>query len=189
MSAPGDLAEAATAPTVTLAQLFISFNKIALSGFGGTLAWAHREIVHERRWMSEEEFTEMLSLSQFLPGPNIANIAIYVGGRFRGWTGALVAETGLMIGPFVLLCLLGALYDRYGAMPLVSNIFAGVTAAAMGLLIAMGISMLRPLLKRPLDLAFILAAFLAVSLFGVSLLTTILVLAPIAIATAWLRRA
>ena len=188
MSAPGDLAEAAKAPAATHAQLFISFNKIALSGFGGTLAWAHREIVHTRRWMSEEEFTEMLGLAQFLPGPNIANVAIYVGARFRGWTGALVAEIGLMIGPFVVLCLLGALYERYGALPLVSGTLAGVTSAAMGLLIALGISMLRPLLKRPLDLAFILSAFLAVSLFGVSLLTTILVLAPITVATAWLRR-
>src|SRR5579872_3333835 len=65
MSAPGDLAEAAQAPTATHAQLFVSFTKIALSGFGGTIAWAHREIVHQRRWMSEEEFTEMLSLAQF----------------------------------------------------------------------------------------------------------------------------
>jgi chromate transporter len=188
MTAPGDLAEAAPAPVATHAQLYFSFTKIALSGFGGTIAWAHREIVHQRRWMSEEEFTEMLSLAQFVPGPNIANIAIYVGGRFRGWTGALVAEIGLLTCPFLILCALGALYERFGALPRVSGALAGVTAAALGLFIAMGISMLKPFRKRPLDIAFILAAFVAVAAFGASLITTILLLSPVTIATAWFRR-
>src|SRR5262249_42532220 len=126
MSAPSDLAAtAAKPPGPTHAQLFVSFTKIALSGFGGTIALAHRELVHVRRWMSEEEFTEMLSLSQFVPGPNIANIAIYVGGRFCGWTGALVAEIGLMTGPFLILCVLGALYERYGALPAISGALSG----------------------------------------------------------------
>ena len=189
MSAPSDLAETAKPAGPTHAQLFLSFTKIALSGFGGTIAWAHREIVHTRRWMTEEEFTEMLSLAQFVPGPNIANMAIYVGGRFRGWTGALAAETGLLTGPFLILCMLGALYERFGALPTVSGALTGVTAAALGLFVAMGISMLKPFRKRPLDAVFILAAFLLVSVFGASLIETILILSPITIATAWFRRA
>jgi chromate transporter len=188
MSAPTDLAATAAPPGPTHAQLFVSFTKIALSGFGGTIAWAHREIVHQRRWMNEEEFTEMLSLSQFVPGPNIANIAIYVGGRFCGWTGALVAEIGLMTGPFLILCALGALYEKFGALPTVSGALSGISSAALGLLLAMGISMLKPFRKRPLDIAFILAAFLAVSLLGASLITTILILSPITTAIAWFRR-
>src|SRR3954471_15380850 len=184
MTAPGDLAEAAPAPVATHAQLFFSFNKIALSGFGGTIAWAHREIVHNRRWMSEEEFTEMLSLSQFVPGPNIANMAIYVGGRYRGMTGALVAEIGLLSGPVALLILFSMLYDRYGATPLISGMLSGVTASAMGLLIALGISMMKPLRRRPIDIAIVLAAFAGASLLNLSLLTIILVLAPLSIAIA-----
>ena len=178
----------APAPVATHAQLFLLFTKVALSGFGGTMAWAHRELVHERGWMSDEEFTEMLSISQFVPGPNIANVAIYVGGRFRGWTGALTAELGLMWGPVTLLILFGMLYDRYGALPTVSGALAGVTAAAMGLFIAMGVSMMRPLRRRPVDLAIVAAAFVLVSLLNASLITTILVLAPISIAIAWFRR-
>lgn len=185
-SSGGD--QAAARPVATHAELFLSFTKIALSGFGGTMAWAHREIVHNKSWMSEEEFTEMLSISQFVPGPNIANVAIYVGGRFHRWSGAIAAELGLMWGPVAILIGLGMLYDRYGALPSVSGALAGVTAAAMGMFVAMGISMLKPLRRHPIDLAFVAATFIGVSVLDESLLTTILVLAPISIAYAWLRR-
>jgi len=188
MPPPSEVAAPQAPHLVTHGQLFFSFTKVALSGFGGVMAWAHRELVHQRRWMTEEEFTEMLSLAQFLPGPNICNVAVYVGGRFCGWTGAVVAEIGLLTGPFLILCGLGALYERFGALPVISGILSGVTAAAIGLILAMGLSMLRPFRKRPLDLAFILAAFGAVSVFGVSLITTILILSPITIAIGWFRR-
>jgi chromate transporter len=70
----------------------------------------------------------------------------------------------------------------------VSGALSGISSAALGLLLAMGISMLKPFRKRPLDIAFILAAFLAVSLLGASLITTILILSPITSAIAWFRR-
>ena len=76
---------------VTLGALFLEFAKIGLCGIGSMLAWAHRVIVDERHWMGEAEFAETLSLCQFLPGPENANISIYVGAKFRGPVGALVA--------------------------------------------------------------------------------------------------
>src|ERR1700730_3188872 len=68
----------------TLGALFLEFAKIGLCGFGSLLAWAHRVIVDERHWMSEAEFADTLSLCLFLPGPENANISIYVGSKFRG---------------------------------------------------------------------------------------------------------
>src|SRR5271166_4953600 len=56
-----------------LRELFFGFMKVGVSGFGGVLAWAHRMIVAERRWLSEQEFVEILGLCQIMPGPNIAN--------------------------------------------------------------------------------------------------------------------
>ena len=69
---------------VTLGALFLEFGKIGLCGIGSLLVWARRVIVDEQRWMSEAEFAETLSLCQFLPGPEIANVSIYVGSKFRG---------------------------------------------------------------------------------------------------------
>src|SRR3990167_8186944 len=63
----------------SLWNLFISFVTISLLGFGGTLAWARRMAVDERRWMSATEFNEVFALCQFLPGPNVANFAVVFG--------------------------------------------------------------------------------------------------------------
>src|ERR1700680_1320697 len=83
----------------TLGALFLEFAKIGLCGIGSLLAWAHRVIVDERHWMSEAEFAETLSLCQFLPGPENANISMYVGSKFRGPVGATVAFLGLTAAP------------------------------------------------------------------------------------------
>src|SRR5439155_25196877 len=98
---------------VTLGALFLEFAKIGFCGFGSLLAWAHRVIVDERHWMSEAEFAETLSLCQFLPGPENANISIYVGSKFRGPTGAIVALLGLTAVPLAVGLVLGVIYRQY----------------------------------------------------------------------------
>ena len=67
-------------------DLFITFNRLALQGFGGVLAVAQRELVERKRWLTREQFVEMLSLSQVLPGPNVVNLALMLGDRFFGLT-------------------------------------------------------------------------------------------------------
>ena len=70
---------------VTLGALFAGFLKATLCGFGGgLLVWVRRVMVEERHWMSEAEFADTLSLCQFLPGVNFANMSICVGSKFRG---------------------------------------------------------------------------------------------------------
>jgi chromate transporter len=64
---------------VTPLQLFLGFAKTGLRGFGGVLSWARRLVVEERAWLSPGEFSDVLSLCQFLPGPNIVNVSIVVG--------------------------------------------------------------------------------------------------------------
>jgi chromate transporter len=77
-------------------DLFTAFMGVGLSGFGGVLPFARRMLVDRRRWLSPAEFTEVLGLSQLLPGPNIVNVTIYVGARFAGIPGAVAAFLGLM---------------------------------------------------------------------------------------------
>src|SRR5260370_38542884 len=87
--------------SVSSTDLFVGFLKVGMSGFGGVMPFARRMLVEERRWLSEREFTEVLSLSQFLPGPNIINVSIIVGSRFAGPAGSLAASLGLMLMPFL----------------------------------------------------------------------------------------
>jgi chromate transporter len=70
--------------TPTRKQLFTGFFKTGLSGFGGMLPYARRMLVDDRRWLTDPQFTELLSLGQTLPGANVLNMAVIIGARFHG---------------------------------------------------------------------------------------------------------
>ncbi|MBS1141056.1 MAG: Chromate transporter [Proteobacteria bacterium] len=120
-----------------LRALFLGFSSVGLSGFGGVLPFARRTLVEERKWMSAEEFNAQLGLCQFLPGPNVVNLAVVVGKRYCGLPGAIAAPLGLLAGPFVIVLLLGLLYDHYGSLPLAQSMLRGIAAVGCGLLFAM----------------------------------------------------
>src|SRR5258707_5186551 len=97
-----------------LAELFIAFAKMSLAGFGGVLVWARRSIVEQHRWMTAEQFNETFALCHFLPGPNIVNLSVVFGSRFRGVSGAIAAFAGLLGPPMVMMTILAALYRQFG---------------------------------------------------------------------------
>lgn len=119
-----------------LRALFLGFSAVGLSGFGGVLPFARRMLVDERRWMSGEQFNTQLGLCQFLPGPNVINLAVLVGKRYQGLAGAVVAPLGLLAGPLAIVLLLALLYDRYGSLPLAQGMLRGIAAVGVGLLFA-----------------------------------------------------
>ncbi len=80
----------------SLTDLFVSFTVLALQGFGGVLAVAQRELVERKRWMTNEEFVEEWAVAQIMPGPNIINLCIMIGGRYFGLRGALAALAGML---------------------------------------------------------------------------------------------
>ena len=170
--------------TVTLGALFLEFAKIGLCGIGSVLVWARRVIVDERHWMSEAEFAETLSLCQFLPGPDIANVSIYLGSKFRGALGAIIALLGLTAAPLAVGLVFGTLYLRYPHPAVIQKILGGVSAAAAGLLIATGIKMLMPHRRRPAALFFALLAFAAIIFAKLPLLAVLAGLVPLSIAVA-----
>ena len=158
-------AAAAQAPTVPgPAALFRGFARVGLSGFGGVLPWARRLLVDTERWLTAEEFNVLLGLCQFLPGPNVVNLAVAVGVRFCGWRGAFAGALGLMLGPFLIALLLGLLYAAYGEIPAVQSVLYGITLVGAGLIIATGIRMGLNVKQRGVYLPFALAAFVALVL-------------------------
>ncbi|WP_226450716.1 chromate transporter [Ferribacterium limneticum] len=130
-----DISESQKRPD--LRALFFGFSSVGLSGFGGVLPFARRMLVEERQWMSAEEFNAQLGLCQFLPGPNVVNLAVVVGKRYCGLPGAVVAPFGLLAGPFVIVLLLAMLYDHYGSLSHVQSMLRGIAAVGCGLLVGM----------------------------------------------------
>lgn len=173
---------------VSSSDLFLGFLKVGVSGFGGVMPFARRMLVEERHWMTEREFTELLSLSQFLPGPNIINMSIIVGSRYQGPLGSLAACLGLMLMPFLIVLALAALYARFDAVDAVRDATAAVSSAATGLVVAMGLKMARPLAGTPWQVAIVVLGFVALALLRAPLLWALAVLAPLAVACAWWTR-
>ena len=80
----------------SLTDLFVSFTLLALQGFGGVLAVVQRELVEKKRWMTREEFVEEWAVAQIMPGPNVVNLSLMVGGRYFGLKGAMAALAGML---------------------------------------------------------------------------------------------
>lgn len=175
--------------TPTLVAIFLAFFGIAIMGFGGVLPWARRMLVEQRRWLTADEFTEVLALGQFLPGGNIVNMSIVIGQRFRGVPGAIVAPSGLLLGPMLIVIGLGALYLEYGQLPAVQMALGGMTAAAAGLIVSMAVKMMTPLARRDavVPLAFAVLTFIGIGILRLPLYVVFVVLVPASIAVAWRR--
>src|ERR1700716_18901 len=185
-----DIPESAPSTPPGLIALFVAFAKMSLAGFGGVLVWARRGIVDQHRWMTADEFNETFALCHFLPGPNIVNLSVVFGSRFRGIPGGLAAFAGLVGPPAVIVTILAALYARYGEIDALRRILAGVSCAAVGLLLAVVFRMMMPLLKRRdlVGLVILAAVFVAIGLLRLPLPAVLLVAIPLSIAIAFFIR-
>lgn len=168
-------------PAPTSRQLFLGFLALGMTAFGGALPLAHRMVVERHRWLTDAEFVELLGLCQFLPGGNIINMSVALGMRFRGVKGALAAITGLIAVPSIVVIMLGVLYEHYRSDPDIRHLFAGLAAAAAGLLIQMAVKIALPL-RRNLVLAALAAiCFIAIAWLRIPLLWTMLVMTPVSV--------
>jgi chromate transporter len=167
-----------------LLELFTAFAKMSLAGFGGVLYWARRGIVEQHRWMTAEEFNETYALCHFLPGPNVVNLSVVFGSRFRGIAGGIAAFAGLVGPPMVVAMVLAALYACYGEIDALRRILAGVTCAAVGLLLATVLRMMMPLLKKRdwVGLVVLAVVFVAIGLARLPLQAVLLVGIPLSVA-------
>lgn len=187
---PAEAAEEQGAVTPSLGDLYLGFMRIAALSFGGVLPWARYVLVERRRWLTSDEFTEMLALCQLLPGPNIVNMSVAIGARFHGGRGALAALLGLTMLPIAIVLSLAALYGEFKDVPAVGRALEGMAAAAAGLVVAMALKMAGPILmRRPWSAAPVMAVtFVLVALLRFPLLPVVLVMAPVAAALAWKAR-
>jgi chromate transporter len=168
-------------PHPTIRQLFLGFLALGMMAFGGALPLAHRMLVEDKRWLNEAEFTELLGLCQFLPGGNMINLSVAVGMRFRGVKGAFVSIMGLVAMPSVVLIMLGMLYERFRNDAQVGHVFAGLAAAAAGLLISMAIKIALPLRKKFMMAGVAVMCFIAIALLRLPLLWVMLAMTPLSI--------
>jgi len=170
---------------VSALALFVAFSQISLSSFGVAIFWARRTLVERKRWLSEQEFVEVLTLGQLLPGPNVLNLTVMVGYRFGGWTGAAAAVAGFLGWPCLVVIGMGVLYQQYGALPQVKQALAGMSTVAAGLLLATVIKTATVLPRHWRPWLFGILAFVGVGVLRWPLFWVMGGLAPFAIFAAW----
>jgi chromate transporter len=111
--------------------------KLGTIGFGGPVAlvgYMHRDLVEERKWVSESDYKEGLTLSQLMPGPLAAQLAIYLGYVHYGITGATLVGVAFVLPSFVMVIALGTAYMAYGGLTWMQAVFYGVGAAVIGII-------------------------------------------------------
>jgi chromate transporter len=169
-----------TAQPSSKKELFVAFTLLALQGFGGVLAIAQRVLCEQKRWLTREQFVEILAVAQILPGPNVCNVALMIGDRFFGWRGAFAALAGMMAVPLVIVLMLTALYAQYAMNPAVSGALRGMGAVSAGLIAGTGLKLVAALRTNPMQApvcgVFLVAAFAAVALLRWPLVWVILAL-------------
>jgi chromate transporter len=166
-------------------DVFLAFLRVGLFGFGGVMPHARSALVDRHRWVTDREMTDVLTLAQLLPGPNIVNVAIMIGVRFRGAAGAAAGVLGLLGAPLVIVLALGATYLEFADAPWLKGAFSGVGAAAAGLIVSVGVRLAHSLQPRPLVILFGAASFAAIALAALPLPLVVLVLAPLGVWIAW----
>jgi chromate transporter len=126
-----------SAPAYTLWQLIGYVLKLGTFGFGGPVAlvgYMQRDLVESRRWISEADFKEGLTLAQLMPGPLAAQLAMYLGYVHYRILGATLVGIAFVIPSFLMVVALGAAYVKYGGLTWMQAVFYGVGAAVIGII-------------------------------------------------------
>jgi chromate transporter len=121
----------------SLKDLVLYFFKLGTIGFGGPVALAgymHRDLVEDRKWVTEEEYKDGLALAQLAPGPLAAQLGIYLGYVHYKVIGATLAGLAFVLPSFVMVIALGIAYKLFGGLPWMQAIFYGVGAAVVGII-------------------------------------------------------
>jgi chromate transporter len=122
----------------SLRDMVLYFFKLGYSGFGGPVAlvgYIHRDLVEERKWISEEEYKDGLALAQLAPGPLAAQLSIYLGYVHYRLLGATLAGVAFVLPSFFMVVVLGIAYKLFGGLPWMQAVFYGVGAAVVGIIV------------------------------------------------------
>ena len=150
-------------------DLFVSFTLLALQGFGGVLAVVQRVLVEEKRWMTREQFVEDWAVAQIMPGPNVVNLALMIGGRYFGLVGALAGVAGMLAAPLVVALLLAMAFGGVSDAAWAQGALRGMGAVSAGLIAAVGLKLITALKGNPMGLP-VCVALAVLSFLGVGVM-------------------
>ena len=151
-------------------EIFLTMMKIGLFTFGGgyaMIALLDNEFVTKKKWLSKEEFLDMVAIAESTPGPIAINAATYIGYKTRGLLGALLATFGVIIPSFIIIYTISLFFDAFLSLTLVAKAFRGIQVAVVYLILSAGIKLLRGMKKTVLSVSVLSATVLLMLLFSI----------------------
>lgn len=152
-----------------LAELFLSMMKIGFFTFGGGYAMIgllDREFVEKKKWISNDEFTDLVVIAESTPGPIAINCATYIGYKKEKILGAVAATLGMCIPSFAVIYLISLFFDRFLSIGWVASAFKGIQVCVVYLIFSAGIKMFKKIKKTPFNIAVMAVTFLCSACFG-----------------------
>ncbi|MGO4622452.1 chromate transporter [Ensifer sp. 2YAB10] len=185
----GECAPVAVQPVPVL-DLLSSFLRLGASSFGGGMTgWTHREIVERRRWLTDQEFLQTLTIAQIMPGANPVNLAVYIGLKLSGLRGAAAALCGMIMPAFLAILALSFTYQQLRSYPEAQAVLRGLACVGIASSLTMGIKTARRLKPHVLPIGIAIAVFLTVGVLRWPLVLVVTGAIPISVAaTFWLER-
>lgn len=153
-----------------LGRLFFTFLKIGAFTFGGgyaMIALLETEFIDRRKWMTREEFLDMVAIAESTPGPVAINSATYIGYKVAGVAGAAVATLAVSLPSFAIIYLISLFFDRFLALEWVARAFRGIQVCVVYLIFTAGLDMLKSLPRDALSLAIFLCVLAVMTAFSV----------------------
>ncbi|MBM6716091.1 chromate transporter [Gemmiger formicilis] len=126
-------------------QLFLSFLQVGLFSIGGgyaTMPLIQNQVVELHPWLTLQEFTDLITISQMTPGPIAVNSATFVGIRIAGIPGAIVATLGCITPALILVSLLAFVYNKYKDISVLQNVLSCLRPVVVSLILGAGLSIL-----------------------------------------------
>jgi chromate transporter len=182
-----DKNEKTSIQTASLLDVLLAFLKIGGTAFGGsTQALVYREVVENRRWLSEEQFLAGQAIAQVLPGANPVNLALYIGLQINGRLGAIAAVLGMVIPAFFVILAMGFAYREMSGLDVTHYVLGGVAAAAVGATLSMGFKTGRKLRRNAKTFIVAALVFVAIGLLRWPMIPVVIIAVPLSIWLAWL---
>ena len=151
-------------PLAEIARLFLRLGLVSFGGPAAHVALMEAEIVRRRRWLTREAFLDLLSAANLIPGPNSTELAIHIGFARAGWPGLLVAGVCFILPAALIVGALAWGYVRYGALPAIAGILAGVMPVVIAIVLQAIVNLARGLARSRLVGIVGIAALVATAL-------------------------
>lgn len=162
--------------------LFLSFFKIGAFTFGGgyaMLSLLENEFVEKKKWLTKDEFLDMVAIAESTPGPIAINSATFIGHKAAGVLGSVFATLGVVLPSFIIIYVISLFLDAFLGFTLVANAFRGIQACIVYLIGSTGIKLFKQMDKKPLPIAImssVLVLMVAFSIFAIKFSSIVFIL-------------